>query len=116
MSSLKLYGLKNCDTCKKALKALEASGQPVEFIDIRDGADLAAKVPEWLAAVDRDILVNRRSTTWRSLDPESQNAAMTDDASLVLTTNPTLIKRPIIETSDAIYVGWNKDTEAALNK
>ena len=46
---LTLYGLKNCDTCKKALKALEAAGKAVTFVDIRAEADLEAKVPEWLA-------------------------------------------------------------------
>ena len=60
--SLTLYGLKNCDTCKKALKALEAAGKAVTFVDIRAEADLAALLPGWLDSVGPDRLINRRYT------------------------------------------------------
>ncbi|MEL7128374.1 MAG: ArsC/Spx/MgsR family protein [Pseudomonadota bacterium] len=95
-----LYGLKNCDTCKKALKAL--AGENVTFVDIRAEADLAAKVPVWFAALGADALLNKRSTTWRNLD----EAARTGDPEALLIANPTLIKRPIIEDGQAISVGW----------
>lgn len=110
---MKLYGLKNCDTCKKALKALEAAGKPVEFIDIRAEADLADRVPAWLKVVDPAKLINTRSTTWRSLDEASRARAESDPVSL-LDDNPTLIKRPVIETGDQVYVGWTRDVEAEL--
>jgi replicative DNA helicase len=48
--TLKLFGLKNCDTCRKALREIEASGQPAEFVDIRTEADLKTLLPRWLAA------------------------------------------------------------------
>lgn len=108
--SLTLYGLKNCDTCKKALKALEGQGTEVRFVDIRAEADLPALVPKWLAGAGSDLLINRRSTTWRSLS----DAARETDPIALLTANPTLIKRPVIETGDAVYVGWAKDVQAAL--
>lgn len=101
--SLTLYGLKNCDTCKKALKALE--GQDVTFVDIRAEADLGAKAPAWLDAVGADALVNKRSTTWRTLDDADKAKAEAGDAE-VLIANPTLIKRPVIERGDEVYVGW----------
>jgi arsenate reductase len=110
MTDLTLYGLKNCDTCKKALKALEASGKPVIFVDIRAEADLAKKVPTWLRAVDADLLINRRSTTWRALD-ETTRAG---DAVSLLQANPTLIKRPIIENDKTVYVGWTNDVQVKL--
>lgn len=108
--SLTLYGLKNCDTCKKALKALAAAGQAVVFIDIRAEADLSAKVPVWLKTVGDKALLNTRSTTWRGLD-EGQRAR---DPQTLLIEHPTLIKRPVIETGDNIYVGWTPETQAAL--
>ncbi|MEO0883926.1 MAG: ArsC/Spx/MgsR family protein [Pseudomonadota bacterium] len=107
---LTLYGLKNCDTCKKALKALDAAGLPVTFVDIRADADLANKVPSWLAAVGADKLVNKRSTTWRGLSEAEREG----DTDALLIANATLIKRPVIESGQTIHVGWTKDIEAAL--
>jgi len=114
MADLVLYGLKNCDTCKKALNALEGSGKAVAFIDIRADADLAAKVPAWLDAVGPDVLVNRRSTTWRGLDDAARADAEGGKAAAVLVDNPTLIKRPVIEDGDAIQVGWTKAVQGAF--
>jgi len=90
--SLILYGLKNCDTCKKALKALEAADQSVTFVDIRAKADLAAKVPLWLNAAGPETLINKRSTTWRNLS-EAERAGAPQE---LLIANPTLIKRPVL--------------------
>lgn len=105
-----LYGLKNCDTCKKALKALEAGGKPAQFVDIRADTDLKTKVPLWLSAAGSDKLMNTRSTTWRNLS----EADRTGDPQALLIANPTLIKRPLIEAGEQVYVGWAKDTQAAL--
>ena len=113
MTDLTLYGLKNCDTCKKALKALEGAGKTVAFVDIRTEADLPAKLPGWLDAVGADALVNKRSTTWRNLDDAARTKAETNAAEL-LSNNPTLIKRPVIEAGGKVYVGWSKAVEAAL--
>lgn len=107
---LTLYGLKTCDTCKKARKALEAAGKPARFIDIRAEADLAAKVPVWLEAVGPERLINRSSTTWRNLS-EDEKAA---DPLPLLIAHPTLIKRPVIETGAEMHVGWKQDVQDAL--
>ena len=108
--ALMLYGLKNCDTCKKAMKALDAAGQSYEFVDIRAEADLAALVPTWLESAGSDLLINRRSTTWRNLsDAERETAPDT-----LLIANPTLVKRPVIAGGADVYVGWTKDVQAAL--
>ena len=109
---MKLYGLKNCDTCKKALKALESAGKSPEFIDIRAEADLTALVPGWLDAVG-DKLLNKASTTWRNLS-EAEKAHAETSAAALLIANPTLIKRPVIETGGQTYVGWRKDTHDAV--
>ncbi|MEM7661269.1 MAG: ArsC/Spx/MgsR family protein [Pseudomonadota bacterium] len=108
--SLTLYGLKNCDTCKKALKALDAAGHAVTFVDIRADADLATKVPNWLAAAGAEALVNKRSTTWRGLS----DAERESDPEALLIANATLIKRPVIEAGQTIHVGWTKNVEEAL--
>ncbi|XBQ14820.1 MAG: ArsC/Spx/MgsR family protein [Oceanicaulis sp.] len=113
MSPITLYGLKTCDTCRKALKALDAAGKPAEFVDVRAEADLDAKLPAWLGAVGADTLVNTRSTTWRGLSDAERARKDTDPAGL-LKDHPALIKRPVIETGGAVHVGWTKDVQAAL--
>ncbi len=110
MPDIILYGLKNCDTCKKALKALQAADKPATFIDIRADTDLAAKVPHWLSAASADLLINRRSTTWRGLsDTERQS-----NPAALLIANPTLIKRPVIEAGNRVHVGWTPAVQDAL--
>ena len=108
--SLTLYGLKNCDTCKKAMKALEAAGRPAEFVDIRAEADLAKLLPAWLSKAGSDVLINRRSTTWRTLSEGERSG----DTEALLMAHPTLIKRPVIEVDGEVHIGWTKDVQAAL--
>ena len=114
MASLTLYGLKNCDTCKKAMTALTADGHDVTMVDIRAEVDLKQKVPAWIGAVGADALVNKRSTTWRNLSPEEKSQVEQDQAEALLIDNPTLIKRPVIETGADVYVGWTKDVQAVF--
>ncbi len=111
--TITLYGLKNCDTCKKAIKALEGAGQTVAFVDIRAEADLPAKLPTWLDAVGADTLINTRSTTWRGLD-DAERGRATSDPLRLLSENPTLIKRPVVEAEGGVHVGWTKPVQAAL--
>lgn len=108
--SLTMYGLKNCDTCKKALKALKAAGKTVVFVDIRDEADRSKLVPKWLEAVGADTLVNRRSTTWRNLSESERET----QPSILLQSHATLIKRPVIEAGEKVLVGWTKTVQSAL--
>lgn len=114
MTKLILYGLKNCDTCKKALKALTLAGNDLSFVDIRADTDLTSKVPAWLAAVGAEKLINKRSTTWRGLSETEQAAALDGNPEEILIANATLIKRPVIETEQAVYVGWTKEVQEEL--
>jgi len=114
MTTLTLYGLKNCDTCKKAQKALEAAGKIFNLVDIRTGADLTKKVPEWLAQLGPAALVNKRSTTWRNLPDGDRALICANAAEAVLIEHPPLIKRPVIETGGIACVGWTKDVQSAL--
>lgn len=102
---MKLYGLKNCDTCRKVLKSLENA----TLLDVRvDGvpADLMARA----FAEFGGSLLNTRSTTWRGLD-EAERARPPLD---LLADHPTLMKRPLIDTGDHLYLGWGKDVQEAL--
>ncbi|MDA7426790.1 arsenate reductase family protein [Thalassococcus lentus] len=93
-----LYGLKNCDTCRKALKALPNA----ELVDVRDPGVPAAVLA---TAFDTfgDKLLNTRSTTWRGLS-ETERA----DAPLALiSAHPALMKRPLIVDGDTMVLGWD---------
>lgn len=101
-----LYGLKNCDSCRKALKVLKNA----VLIDIRRDVDLSSKVPYWLEQVGADLLVNKKSTTWRELDDSERDSPPSD----LLVRFPTLIKRPVIEVQDKVYVGWSAHVQDQL--
>ena len=107
---MKLYGLKNCDSCKKALKALQSAGQSVEFIDLRAMPVAAEQLQKWLDGHGDAVLVNRKSTTWRGLDEQARH----QPALALLRVNPTLIKRPVIENGDNSFVGWTAEVQMAL--
>ena len=100
-----LYGLKTCDTCRKALKLLENA----EFRDVRaDG--VPGDVLKSAFARFGDALLNTRSTTWRGLSDEERARDPLD----LLADHPTLMKRPLIVAGDDMYLGWGKDVQAAL--
>jgi len=113
VAGLTVYGLKNCDSCKKAMKALDEAGLAHRFVDIREEVDRVVKVPDWLDAVGAKALVNTRSTTWRNMSDEDR-AIAEDDPAGVLIAHPTLIKRPVIEAGTAVSVGWSASSLASL--
>lgn len=102
---MQLYGLKNCDTCRKAQKALTGA----ELVDIRAEPLSDALLDRALAAFGED-LVNRRSTTWRGLD-EAERARPSRD---LLRDHPSLMKRPLILAGDNLYLGWTAEVQKAL--
>lgn len=100
-----LYGLKTCDTCRKALKALPKA----QFCDVR-----AEGVPDDVLAAAHArfgaALVNTRSTTWRGLDAAERAQPPLD----LIRRHPTLMKRPLIIDGEAMHLGWGPDVRAAL--
>lgn len=102
---MRIYGLKACDTCRKAKKALSDA----ELVDIREhpmSADFLTRALE----VFGHKLVNTRSTTWRGLT----EAEREQDPMALLTAHPALMKRPLVEKDGQLYLGWTKDVQDAL--
>ena len=112
---LKVYGLKNCDTCRKARKWLKEHGIEHDFMDVRaDGVD-KQQIQKWVQAVGTETLLNRRGTTWRKLD-ERQRSNLTNSTALELMhAHPALMKRPVFETGDEVLVGFSLATQEALS-
>lgn len=102
---MKLYGLKNCDTCRKALKSLPQA----ELVDVRATgvpADVLSRAQEKFD----DALVNRRSATWRGLT-EAERAL--PEAELIKA-HPAVMKRPLIDAGGQLYLGWDVAAQKAL--
>ena len=111
---MQVYGLKNCDTCKKAIKALEAAGKEFFVTDVRADGVPSDLLAAWVLALGSDALVNRRSTTWRGLSDAEKAGAEGEGATALMAQHPTLMKRPVIVADGAVHVGWTKDVQAAL--
>jgi len=114
---IRVYGIPNCDTVKKARAWLTEQGLDYEFYDFKKQGVPADKLALWLQAVGWDKLTNRQGTTWRKLDPSVQ-ASVTDatSAALLLQDHCSVIKRPVVEWADGrITVGFKADVwQAAL--
>ncbi|QHS11061.1 arsenate reductase [Sinimarinibacterium sp. NLF-5-8] len=111
--SITLYGIKNCDTVKRARARLTAEGIDYTFHDFKSQGLTAARAQQWLDAVGGDVLINRRGTTWRKLDDTARAQAQTHAAEL-LAQNPSLVKRPVIEYPGGTQVGFAAQDEAAI--
>lgn len=109
--ALRLYGLKTCDSCRAALKALDEAGIEVIFRDVRDDGVPPDVLRRALDTHGADNVINRRSTTWRGLD----EAARADDPVGLLAANPPLMKRPLMVLADgATIIGWNSGVRGVL--
>ncbi|MCP8898619.1 ArsC family reductase [Gilvimarinus xylanilyticus] len=114
MTTPRLYGIKNCDTVKKARRWLEETGIEYEFSDFRQDGINAQEVKAWLDEVGPGTLLNKRSTTYKNLSDEQKQQAEQGELLSLLLEQPTLIKRPVLTTDGAITVGFKADQYASL--
>lgn len=106
---MKIYGIRNCDTVKKARKWLDERNLPYEFHDFKkDGLD-DALLSRWEEALGWETLVNRRGTTWRRLPEEVRDNITPQSAHEIMLDNPSIIKRPVVEQDGRTSVGFNAD-------
>ncbi len=103
--SVTIMGLKTCDTCRKARKALPDA----TFRDIREAPLSAGEIEAFLTEFGEG-LINRASTTWRGLDEGARAASPAN----LLAAHPALMKRPVIRTDAGSHLGWTAQTRAAL--
>jgi Spx/MgsR family transcriptional regulator len=112
---MKVYGIPNCDTVKKALAWLTEQGRAHEFHDFKKAGVPPDHLDDWLRAVGWETLLNRKGTTWRKLGDE-ERAKVTDAASAraLMLAQPSVIKRPVVEWADGrISVGFDAAAWAA---
>ena len=110
-----IHGIKNCDSVKKARKWLDSHDVEYLFRDFRAAAPTAEEIHGWLAHCDWQQLLNKRSTTWKSLaESERATADDVDGAVALLASHPTLIKRPVLTTANDVRVGFDADEYQAI--
>ena len=110
-----LYGIPNCDTVKKARKWLDAKGVDYAFHDYKkEGAD-PAKLANWINVLGTDVVLNRRGTTFRKLSDAEKADIDAEKAVTLLEQSPSMIKRPVVEHTGGILVGFKEiEWEAVL--
>jgi Spx/MgsR family transcriptional regulator len=109
-----LYGIRNCDTVKKARQWLDDHGQPCEFHDFKTAGVPPDLLDHWMTQVGWEALLNRKGTTWRRLDEATRNGVQdADGARAVMLANPSVIKRPVVAwgppTTKEVSVGFKAE-------
>lgn len=109
-----LYGIKNCDTVRKARQWLGSTGIEYTFHDFRIDGLNKKDLHTWIKAVGWEVLFNKRGTTWRQL-PEKDKVTLDEGTAIkLMLAHPTLIKRPVLIHGKTIHVGFKPAEYKAL--
>lgn len=113
--NLTLYGIRQCDTVKKARKWLDAHHVEYGFHDLRVDGLSRDQVRRWISHLENyEILLNRRGTTWRRPDDADKHELDEQRAIQLMLENPTVIKRPVLEWAESVHVGFDESVYADL--
>lgn len=106
---VKVYGIKNCSTVKKALDWLDKHGVAYEFQDFKKWGVAEERLIAWAKALGWESLVNKRGTTWKQLDDEVQSSVVDAESAFpVLMEKTSMIKRPVVELGDQVILGFDE--------
>ncbi len=106
--TLTVFGIRSCDSCRKAQRYLKDHDIPFDFHDVREDGLNIQMLERWADRIDWTRLLNRQSLTWRKV-PEADRADMNRDKALAaILDQPTLLKRPVLEHRDYIAVGFSE--------
>ena len=104
-----IYGIKTCDKVKKAVSLLKNNGVEYQYVDLRSKTFDNSKVDDWLRQVGSEQLLNKKSRTWRNLDENITSNIQDSHILSLLVEYPTLIKRPILESSDKLIIDFDEE-------
>lgn len=113
-ATVTLYGIRNCDTMKKARRWLEENGVVYRFHDYRKDGLEAGLLEAWEKELGWELLLNRRGMLWRKLPQERRDRIDRASALQCMLDNPGIIKRPLLDLGDRRVVGFSADDYATL--
>ena len=113
---IRIYGIKNCDTMKKAFAWFAAQGIAYEFVDYKKAGVAAGQLPDWNRRVGWEQLLNTRGLMWKKLSAEERADVDEAKALQLMAQYPSLIKRPVVDTGRALLVGLDPDVYAQTLK
>ena len=102
-----LYGIKNCDTVKKARRWLDENSVQYQFHDFRELGVNRQQVSNWVEQLGWEIVINKRSTSWKQLDKSTRESMNSENAIGAILDNPTLVKRPLLDKDGEFSVGFS---------
>jgi len=106
---IKVYGIPNCNSVKKAIDWLKANHLDYEFHDYRKQGITVTKLKAWSKHFGWENLINKAGTTWKGLDDEIKNSITSEAKAIkLMTENTSVIKRPIVETGDDYLIRFNE--------
>ena len=109
MKNITLWGIKSCDTVRKAKKWLEKEQVNFSFIDFRENELNAEQIKHWASALSWETIFNKRSTSFRNLS-DTEKADITEEKAIELMLEfPTLIKRPILVVDELVHAGFKQE-------
>ena len=111
---IKIYGIPNCDTMKKARAWLDANDLDYEFHDFKKQGLEIERLMDWVRQSDWEVLLNRRGMMWRKLDEETKSNINEQSAIQVMLDTPSIIKRPVLEVGDTLLVGFSEERYTEL--
>ena len=111
---LRMYGIKNCDTVRRACAYLEKHHVNYQFYDFNEGVLTSAQLNHWLQQIDWQILLNKRSLTWRRLAKSEKENLHRNNVMSLLLEKPTIIKRPVLLIDDHIIIGFTEDNYQSI--
>lgn len=109
-----LYGIKNCDSVKKARLWLDKHEVSYQFHDFRTDGLSSEQLDDFIHKAGWEKLLNKRSNSWRQLDDQQKANLNRDKAARLMLNNPTLIKRPVLQADEHIFTGFNADDYQTL--
>ncbi|MEM9759786.1 MAG: Spx/MgsR family RNA polymerase-binding regulatory protein [Pseudomonadota bacterium] len=109
-----LYGIRGCDTVRKARRWLDENGYSYEYMDLRDDDLVADTVRDWIERAGWERVINRRSTSWKALAPEARDGMDAKSALAAVMDQPTLVKRPVLVRDEMLEFGFSPQRYAAL--
>lgn len=106
---IKMYGIKNCSTVKKARDWLEDQGLAFEFIDFKKTPPSIELLESWIDTAGIDKVINKRGTTWRKLSEAEQTSVLQDRQLTLVSDSPSTIKRPVLQTDTGLFFGFKAE-------